>query len=201
MPTEKVRGLFAGSLIVSLTTALLMLSGCSTFNPHQLSIEPLHPSVNQQISLPAELEVEVISKDMRSSALIGFRISRLSDRAEVNLPLPATQALTDGAKVALVKLGATPTLSADTKLTIILEELEYAATQKALQSVQLSASIKVTADKYDQQYSGNYQTDKEYQFATTPSLKDNQEIVNEVILMSISRAFNDPQLINFLQQP
>lgn len=187
--------------ILSILTGAILLSGCSTFDPHRLSVEPLHPAVSSQYSLPANLQIEVLSKDTRHSDLIGFRISRFSDRAEVNLPLPATEALKQGAKVAVVKLGATPATSADTRLTIKLTDLEYSATQSALQKVKLNASITVTAEKQGDSYSGNYSTEKEYQFPTTPKLKDNQKMVNEILLMTISRAFNDTQLINFLANP
>ncbi len=187
--------------ILSVITGAILLSGCSTFNPHQVSVEPLHPAVTSQSTLPASLQIEVLSKDMRSSGVIGYRISRFSDRAEVNLPLPAAEALRQGARVAVVKLGATPVDSANTRLTIKLTDLEYSATQSALQKVKLNATITVTAEKYGESYSGNYSTDKEYQYATTPKLADNQKMVNEILLMTVSRAFNDTQLINFLAKP
>lgn len=187
--------------VISILASLLLLTGCSTFHPHQLSVQPLHPAVNQDLQLPASLKIEIQSQDLRSSGLIGFRISRLSDRAEVNLPLPVAEALREGVKAGVVKLGATPATTADTKLKVVLNNLEYQATQGALQTVRLTAAISVTAEKYDQSYSGNYGTDKEHQFAATPDLKDNQRIVNDILLQTLSRAFNDPQLINFLKQP
>ncbi|BBB26531.1 YajG family lipoprotein [Amphritea japonica] len=187
--------------ILSVITGAILLTGCSTFAPHQVSVEPLHPSITNQSSLPADLQIQILSKDMRSSGLIGFRISRFSDRAEVNLPLPAAEALKQGARIAVVKLGATPVTSADTHLTVKLTDLEYSATQSALQKVRLEASITVTAEKQGDSYSGNYSTEKEYQYPTTPKLADNQKMVNEILLMTISRAFNDSQLINFLATP
>ena len=187
--------------ILSIMTGAILLSGCSTFNPHQVSVEPLHPVVTTQSNLPTNLQIEVLSKDLRNSDTIGYRISRFSDRAEVNLPLSTTEALTQGGKIAVVKLGATPVDSSNTRLTIKLTNLEYSAVQSALQKVKLNASITVTAEKYGESYSGNYSTDKEYQYATTPKLKDNQKMVNEILLMTISRAFNDSQLINFLAKP
>ncbi|MBQ0785144.1 MAG: hypothetical protein KBT66_12995 [Amphritea sp.] len=187
--------------ILSVITGAILLSGCSTFNPHQVSVEPLHPAVTTQSSLPANLQIEVRSEDMRSSSVIGYRISRFSDRAEVNLPLPATEAIRQGGRIAIVKLGATPVDSSNTRITIKLTDLEYSATQSALQKVKLNASITVTAEKHGESYSGNYSTDKEYQYATTPKLEDNQKMVNEILLMTISRAFNDAQLINFLAKP
>ncbi|WP_296063411.1 YajG family lipoprotein [uncultured Amphritea sp.] len=184
--------------IISVFTSIFLLSGCSTFKPHQISVEPLNPTVTTSSTLPADLQIEIHSKDMRSSDLIGYRISRFSDRAEINLPLPASEALTQGARAAVVKLGAVPTQSADTRLTVELSNLEYSATQSALQSVRLNATIKVTAEKNSEFISGNYSTEKEYQYVATPSLEDNQKMVNEVLLMTISRAFNDTKLINFL---
>jgi uncharacterized lipoprotein YajG len=184
--------------IISIIGSIFLLSGCSTFKPHQVSVEPLHPTVTAQSTLPANLQIEVQSKDMRNSDVIGYRISRFSDRAEVTLPVPASEALKQGARVAIVKLGAIPAPSADTKLTVELTHLEYSATQSALQSVKLNATIKVTAEKNSEFLSGNYSTEKEYQYATTPSLADNQKMVNEILLMTISRAFNDTKLVNFL---
>jgi uncharacterized lipoprotein YajG len=184
--------------IISIIGSIFLLSGCSTFKPHQVSVEPLHPTVTAQSVLPADLKIEVQGKDMRSSDVIGYRISRFSDRAEVNLPLPAAEALRQGARVAVVKLGAAPALSSETKLIVQLTNLEYSATQSALQSVKLNATIKVTAEKNSEFLSGSYSTEKEYQYATTPSLADNQKMVNEILLMTISRAFNDTKLINFL---
>ncbi len=189
-------------LLTLCLTGTLLLTGCSGFNPHQLTVQPLHPTINPDHQLPESLKVDVSSRDMRSSALIGFRVGRFSDRAEVNLPLPANKALTDAARVALVKLGATPvSTDGDARLSVTLQDLEYTATQKALQTVELSASIQVTAEKYGQRFTGNYTTEKEHQFATTPTLEDNEKIVNELLLLTISRAFNDPKLISFLNTP
>ncbi|WP_417222513.1 YajG family lipoprotein [Amphritea sp.] len=184
--------------LLSIITGAILLSGCSTFKPHQVSIEPLHPTVSAQASLPSDLQIEVHSQDMRNSDTIGYRISRLSDRAPVNLPTPATEALQQGAKIAVVRLGAAPAPSSDTRLTVQLQNLEYSATQKTLQSVKLNATINVVAQKHGEFLSGNYSTEKEYQYATTPSLADNQKMVNEILLMTINRAFNDTKLINFL---
>ncbi|WP_428036342.1 YajG family lipoprotein [Amphritea sp.] len=186
--------------IISIIGSIFLLSGCSTFKPHQVSVEPLHPTVTAQSVLPADLQIEVQARDMRSSDVIGYRISRFSDRAAVNLPLPAAEALRQGAKVAVVKLGAIPVQTADTRLIIDLTKLEYSATQSALQSVKLNATIKVTAEKNSEFLNGSYSTEKEYQYATTPSLADNQKMVNEVLLITISRAFNDTKLVNFLAQ-
>jgi len=184
--------------IISVIGSILLLSGCSTFKPHQVSVESLDPAVTTQSALPANLEIEVQAQDMRGSDVIGYRISRFSDRAEVNLPQPISEALKLGAKTAVVKLGAIPAQSSATKLIVQLTDLEYRATQSALQSVTLNATIKVTAEKNSKFLSGSYSTEKEYQYATTPSLADNQKMVNEILLMTISRAFNDTKLINFL---
>jgi len=181
--------------------SVILLSGCSTFQPHQVTLQSLHPEINKQTSLPASLNVSVVTRDMRSSSLLGFRISRLSDRAEVHLPLPATDALTEAARIALVKLGATPVQTgSNAEIEIRLQDLSYTANQKALQSVDLHTTITITAKTGGETLSSNYTTDKQYQYATTPSLQDNEKMVNEVILLSISRAFNDPKLINFLSR-
>ncbi|WP_432474025.1 YajG family lipoprotein [Amphritea sp. HPY] len=183
-----------------LIASLLLLGGCSTFQPHQINLTSIHPAISPQHKLSDSQQIEVESQDMRSSSLIGFRISRLSDRAEVNLPLPATKALSEAAKVALVKLGATPAADNGTaKITVKLEELSYTATQKALQTVDLSVTIQINAEQFNETFSGSYTTDKQYQYATTPSLQDNEQMVNEVITLSIGRAFNDPKLISFLK--
>lgn len=187
--------------ILILIASLLLLGGCSTFQPHQINLKSIHPEISSQHNLSDSIKIEVESQDLRSSPLLGFRISRLSDRAEVNLPLPATKALTEAAKVALVKLGATPatTDNGTAKITVRLEELSYTATQKTLQAVDLSVTIQINAEQYNETFSGSYTTDKQYQYATTPSLQDNEQMVNEVIALSISRAFNDPKLISFLK--
>lgn len=183
-----------------LIASLLLLGGCSTFQPHQINLASIHPAISPQHTLSDSQQIEVESQDMRSSPLLGFRISRLSDRAEVNLALPATKALTEATKVALVKLGATPAADNGTaKITVKLEKLSYTATQKALQIVDLSVTIQINAEQFNETFSGSYTTDKQYQYATTPSLQDNEHMVNEVITLSINRAFNDPKLISFLK--
>lgn len=189
-------------LLTACVVGTLLLTGCSGFNPHQLTVQPLHPDINQTHRLRESLRIDISSRDMRSSSLIGFRVGRFSDRAEVNLPLPSHRALTDAARIAVTKLGATPVShDGDARLTVTLQDLQYQATQKALQTVALSASIQISAEKHGQRFSGNYTTEKEHQFATTPSLEDNEKIVNELLLLTISRAFNDPKLISFLKTP
>lgn len=186
--------------ILTLISSLLLLGGCSTFQPHQINLTSIHPDISNKNTLSDSHQIEVKSQDMRSSSLIGFRISRLSDRAEVNLSLPATEALSEAAKVALVQLGAIPAANNGTAtITLKLEKLSYTATQKTLQSVDLSVTIELIAQQYSETFSGSYTTDKQYQYATTPSLEDNETMVNEVIKLSIDRAFNDPELISFLK--
>lgn len=181
---------------------LLILSGCSSFNPHQVSLQAIHPDINQNLSLPAQLNIVIESRDVRPSALIGFRLGRFSDRAAVNLPVPASAALVQGGKVAIVKLGATPVPSqGDATVILTLQNMSYIATQKALQEVDLSATIQLSAIKNGETYIGNYTTEKQHQFATTPSLATNEKIINELVLATVNRAFNDPKLIMFLKAP
>ncbi|MEH6579917.1 MAG: YajG family lipoprotein [Amphritea sp.] len=187
------------TLIVS---CLLILSGCSSFKPHQINLQPIHPDIGKNLSLPKNLNVAVESRDVRSSPLIGFRLGRFSDRAEVNLPIPATTSLTEGGKVAIVKLGATPIPdNGDATVTLTLQNISYTATQNALQQVDISATIQLSASKNGDSFTGNYATDKQHLFATTPSLETNEKIINELIVLTVSRAFNDPRLVMFLRAP
>lgn len=186
-------------LLTALFSSLLLLSGCSKFQPHQFDLEAIHPQVASNQSLPANLTVMVETRDLRPDSVIGYRISRFADRAPVELSLPADQQITQGAKVALVKLGATPVPSgADAQLTLVLKNLSYSATQEALQNVAINADLEVRAKKYNRTYTGNYSSQKQHQFVGTPNLQENQAMVQEIILETISRAFSDQQLLDFL---
>lgn len=188
-------------LMMSVLASLLLLSGCSKFQPHQVDLQALHPKIDTKQRLPEGLTVEVETRDLRPDSLIGYRISRLSDRAPVELALPANMQINQGAKVALVKLGATPVASnAEVKLVLVLTDLSYSATVEALQTVTVKAGLEVKASKYNRSYTGNYNSQKQHQFVATPDLQENQAIVQEIILETLSRAFSDPQLLDFISQ-
>ena len=103
--------------IISVFTSIFLLSGCSTFKPHQISVEPLNPTVTTSSTLPADLQIEIHSKDMPRPDLNGYRISSYSYPPDINPPLPHYDAQTQRARDSAANVGAAPTKTTANRLT------------------------------------------------------------------------------------
>ena len=64
-------------LMMSVFASLLLLSGCSKFQPHQVDLQALHPKIETKQRLPEGLTVEVETRDLRPDSDQGGRLMEI----------------------------------------------------------------------------------------------------------------------------
>ena len=185
-------------MIKALTATVLaaaILSGCSGLPAQNLD---LHPKVTSAQKLPADTVVLVKGVDTRKSALVGKRVDRLKNTAPLSL-IDAQEQLEHAVEHALEDMGVTQFQQGEFTLTVYLDELSYDATMKnLLQEVQARTTLRLKVEKGGEFYMGKYQTQTTKPFVNTPTPQDNEELFNELVGETLTRAFKDRKLMDFL---
>jgi uncharacterized lipoprotein YajG len=181
--------------LLTITFAALVLSGCSALPAQNLE---LHPAIHAGAQLPRDTRVQIQVEDKRLSALVGLRLDRLKNTAPLSL-VNATQALEHSIEHALEDMGITNFSAGEFTLTLYLDELSYIATQKnLLQEVATKSSVRLEVAKDGEYYTGRYSTEQSKTFVSTPTPADNDALINSILSETLSRAFADKNLTNFL---
>jgi len=176
--------------------AATMLSGCSGLPAQNLD---LHPDVVISQKLPANTQIQVLAVDNRPSALVGQRIDRLKNTAPLSL-LDAQEQMTHVVEHALEEMGITAFQPGEFTMTLYLDELTYNAKMKnLLQEVTATTSVRLKVEKDGQHYMGKYQTETTKSFVNTPTPADNEDLFNVLVSDTLSRAFADQKLMNFIR--
>lgn len=178
-------------------------SGCTSLSPQQVELQP---QIDTQQRLPGGLQVELDAKDLRNSPIIGHRISRFEQNAFITLSRDARYTLLSSAQQALRQMGVyrfgpASGQRGELKLTLLLDELSYTASQHSTQQqVRLTMKLRLVAQMNGRSLTGEYQSTQQYQSPLTPSERKNQELLNVLASDTLSRAFNDPKLFRFINQ-
>ncbi|NVK44096.1 MAG: hypothetical protein HWE39_22865 [Oceanospirillaceae bacterium] len=181
----------------------LILSACTSLSPQQVELQPL---IDARQRLPAGLSLALDAKDLRPSPVIGYRVSRFEQNAFITLARDARYTLLSSAQQALRQMGAyriVPDASSNdvAKLTLLLDDLSYEANQHSVrQEVQLSMKLRLVTQYHGRTFTGHYQSQKTHSSPLPPTEATNQELLNELASETLSRAFSDPRLIDFLRQ-
>ncbi|MFY0675841.1 MAG: YajG family lipoprotein [Neptuniibacter sp.] len=185
-------------LTFPLVTLLLSVAvtGCQTFNSQVLD---LHPKIQVHRNLPADTRIEIITNDLRPTEIIGFRLTGEQPNPQIILK-NTHELLAHTAEHALEDMGIRRFYSGEFRLVVSLVDLNYNVTKKTLkQKVDVDMKIRLQLTKGEKSYTGNYATDKHQTFLKTPTEQDNQKLIGEVVSQTMNRAFNDPQLLDFIQ--
>lgn len=185
-------------MIKAITATLLaaaLLSGCSGLPAQNLD---LHPEISASQKLPADTIINVKVQDTRSSALVGQRIDRLKNTAPLSL-IDAQEQLEHAVEHALEDMGVEQFHPGEFTMTVYLDELTYNAKLKnLLQEVSAQTTLRIKVEKNGQHYTGKYKTEKTQPYVSTPTPADNEELFNALVGETLSRAFTDRKLMDFL---
>ncbi|UTW13782.1 YajG family lipoprotein [Marinobacterium rhizophilum] len=181
----------------------LTLGGCTSLSPQQIELQP---QIDSWQRLPSGIQVELDAKDLRSSPIIGHRVSRFEQNAFITLARDARYTLLSSAQQGLRQMGAYQFGPAtgqrgQLKITLLLDELSYKASQEgSQQQVRLQMKLRLVAQMNGRSLSGEYRSEQRYQSPFTPSESKNQELFNLLASDTLTRAFNDPKLLQFINQ-
>lgn len=172
----------------------LTLIGCSAFPPQNIELEAPQ---SLTFKIPQPVPVEVVAKDSRTTTIIGDRIDKLSNRAVISL-VNAADWLKAATEQAVTEsnhpLGTNGYL-----ITSNLKSLSYQATLNTLsQEVQVNTALEVSVAKNGEHYTGKYQSEMKKVFLGTPTVDENNSLINQLLADTLKRAFSDPNLQTFM---
>lgn len=174
---------------------LSILTACSTLNSQLLD---LHPQIDVKRKLPPDTRVDIISRDLRKTPVIGFRHTDKKPAPEIHLK-DSVDLLHHTTEHALEDMGVSRFYPGEFLLEISLIDLTYKVEKSTLkQKVILYMELRVKVSKGKKSYSGSYSGNKEHIYVKTPSEEENEKAINELVQSTMSNALNDPQLLDFL---
>jgi uncharacterized lipoprotein YajG len=176
--------------------AVLFMSGCMSLNSQVID---LHPNIEVSRSLGHNKRILVVPKDLRTTPVIGFRAIKESPQPEIVLK-DSLHLLKHTTEHALEDMGIHRLYSGEFTMEVSLIDLSYTVKKNALkQTVILDMKLRIKVSKGEKSYTGTYSSDRQHIFVGTPSEKENEEVINELVSSTMNLAFNDKQLLDFIQ--
>lgn len=176
--------------------AVLFMSGCMSLNSQVID---LHPNIEVSRSLGDNKRILVIPKDLRTTPVIGLRSIKESPQPEIVLK-DSLHLLKHTTEHALEDMGIHRFYSGEFTMEVSLIDLSYTVKKNALkQTVILDMKLRIKVSKGEKSYTGTYSSDRQHIFVGTPSEKENEEVINELVSSTMNLAFNDKQLLDFIQ--
>ena len=175
---------------------VLFITGCSALNSQVLD---LHPEITPSRTLPADTRIQIVPIDLRPSAVIGHR--HTDKKPQPTITLKNSLALLEHtAEHALEDMRVKRFTAGEFKLEISLLDLNYKVSKKTVkQTVNLDMRLRMKISKGNKSYTGNYASTQEHIYLKTPSEAENSKIIGSLVSDTMNRAFNDPQLLDFIQ--
>jgi len=175
--------------------ASALLTGCGGIPSQTLS---LNPTVQVQRQLPNS-PVMVQVQDLRQSQVVGDRIDRVGNRAPI-LFINSNDVLGTAVSKSLSEVGVTTFGPGGHQMTVMLDKLSYIAKAEAVkQIISLDMKMRIKVEKNGRSYTGEYGTERKEEFFRTPTPADNEELINKLVEDTLTRAMNDPRLLEFFQ--
>lgn len=190
----------SGMLLLAALTAALV--GCA-HSPQQLTVQPqinkpLNPVAQQQ---PVTVQVQ----DTRQSKILGTRGGIYPDSSNITISDSTLSAVRQQVENALRQLGfnvvpqGTPNANS---LTLNLSDLSYQSPKSSVYVTQadISATFVAQARNMNKNYQGRYSSSLQQRFGYAPNEQTNTQLVTDVMSDALTRVFQDPAIIQILQQ-
>ncbi|WP_286238172.1 YajG family lipoprotein [Neptuniibacter halophilus] len=179
-----------------LTLLLAAVAGCAPLNTQVLD---LHPEISVSRQLKPTTRVDVQAKDLRTSEVIGLRLTNQLPYPEIRLK-DSLQLLKHSTEHALQDMGISRLYAGEFKMTVSLIDLTYQVQKSALkQEVKVNMKLRVELEKENDSYRGDYAAEQSQIFLGTPSEAENEKLIAELAGQTLTLAMNDQQLLDFLQ--
>ena len=186
----------SGMLLLAALTAALV--GCA-HSPQQLTVQPqinkpLNPVAQQQ---PVTVQVQ--------GKILGTRGGIYPDSSNITISDSTLPAVRQQVENALRQLGfnvvpqGTPNANS---LTLNLSDLSYQSPKSSVYVTQadISATFVAQARNMNKNYQGRYSSSLQQRFGYAPNQATNTKMVTDVMSDALTRVFQDPAIIQILQQ-
>ncbi|ARN73539.1 YajG family lipoprotein [Oceanicoccus sagamiensis] len=183
---------------VFLWLVVALLAGCA-YSPQQITVSPVISTDTESYGAGRALTVSV--EDARSHKELGSRGGAYKDTSLITIGNDLEEAVKRVAKAELAVQGFNVnTAAADTpNVTIIINTLKYDMPKQTVgKTIHLATELQVVATAGKETYTGNYKTNSSRETAMTPSMAQNEEMVNDMLSKTLVRLFSDPELKAFL---
>ncbi len=182
-------------LLSAAIAATALLTGCGGIPSQTLSLNPDVKVLRQLPTAPVNIQVQ----DLRQTPVVGDRIDRLGNRAPILLT-NSTDMLGTAVQKALSSTGINTFGPGGHEMTVMLDTLSYDAKAEAVkQIIALNMQMRVKVERNGRSYTGQYATKRSEEFVRTPTPADNEELINALVQETLTRAMNDPRLLEFFQ--
>ncbi|MBM6550290.1 YajG family lipoprotein [Marinomonas ostreistagni] len=187
----------SSKLLIATLVASALLTGCAS-TTHTIDIAPTSAPLTEQFSNSHRIKVSVAPYNTQT---VGSIRTGIGERADIVMGNDASTALLQYTKDALAELGITPSrgLFPARTLTLEIDTLSYTTRTIALKTeATLVADIQATVTQDGKTYTANFKSEKIEQYGTLPDRHVVEEEINALLGKTVSRAFNDPQLMTLL---
>ncbi len=178
------------------------LVGCA-HSPQQLNVQP---QINKPLNPVARQQPVVVTvQDVRQSKILGTRGGIYPDSSSITLSDNTINAVRQQVEQGMRQLGFTVvpegTPNAN-RLTVGLSDMSYQSPKSSSYVTQadLSATFTAEARNMNKNYQGRYSSSLQQRFGYAPNQATNTKMVTEVMSDALTRIFQDPQLMQILQQ-
>ena len=178
----------------------LYLTACA-LSPQTVIINPdLQVAKNAAATKAITLSLDIT--DIRSSNIIGQRGGVYESTSHITTGENTTSNLQKTLARAFTDVGYIVTgkgESADAKLIIEISDIKYFAhSEKVIQSIETKVVIRAICWKNNQEYTGTYSATRKKDVLTTPTVAENERLVNEALGVVLQRVLEDEELFLFI---
>jgi len=183
---------------VLLLVVVTLLAACA-YSPQQITVSPVINTETESYGAGRGLTVSV--EDARNSKELGSRGGAYKDTSLITIGNDLEEAVKRAAKAELAVQGfnVNTTETETPNVNIIINTLKYDIPMQAVgKTIYLEMVLQVVATAGKETYTGNYKTNSSRETALTPSMAQNEEMVNDILSKTLLRLFSDPELKAFL---
>jgi uncharacterized lipoprotein len=180
----------------------LILTGCG-LSPQVIEIAPSPAPSSENMGNNQPVAVRVV--DQREHTQFGTRGGVYSETSLIRPANDVPQAVTEVLKKALQSRGYNAFNPGDDsrKLEVRITTLEYIPEAgHVINEVRVNARLKAVANNTDgDTYTGVYRTSSDFNQPLTPTARQNERMINEVLERALDKLLADPALHEFLARP
>ncbi len=177
----------------------LLLSGCA-ISPQAIPINPSVTVPSQNIGQGRSVNLSVV--DTRENKVLGSRGGVYAKTAVLTIDGGPEEPIKQEVAGALTAYGFTVlnAMNADMSLRIEVDTLDYEKTGKTFPMViKNQILLKAICNKAGEEFTSRYSANRAKEYVTTPSAKQNEEMINELVSKALNAMLKDPRLIEFMR--
>lgn len=185
--------------LLLLTSALVVLSACA-LSPQTVVVNP-ELSMESSTATKTPLRIRIDVGDPRSTNIIGQRGGIYKETSHIRTDDDMTATLQRKLSGAFAQMGFSVMGSgeADVYLTVNTTKIQYMVIKdNVLNQIKIDIELQGICQKNNQQFRRKYQVSRTKDIVKTPSMEENEELVNEAMAIALGNLLADKALLDFI---